>query len=197
MCLYSIETDRPESGFNEFAASRTKTVACHHGGVRPAGRSPGGRQCGGGTGAGAHRHYRGGLYTLSEGTQNILDGLEEPVTLKFFFNESLGELPVRAKVHARKVRELLEEYASRSGGKVTLEVIDPKPDSDEEEWAIRYGLQGAQLPTGNRMFLGLVALSGVQETTMPFSIHAGNASWSTTFPRPSAGSIKRKRRRWR
>lgn len=108
------------------------------------------------------------LYTLSEGTQNILDRLEEPVTLKFFFNESLGELPVVAKVHARKVRELLEEYASRSGGKVTLETIDPKPDTDEEEWAIRYGLQGAQLPTGNRMFLGLVALSGTQETTIPY-----------------------------
>lgn len=109
-----------------------------------------------------------GLYTLSEGTLNILNNLEEPVTLKFFFNESLGELPVSSKIHARKVRELLEEYVSRSNGKVSLEVVDPKPDSDEEEWAIRYGLQGARLPTGNRMFLGMVALSGGQETVIPF-----------------------------
>lgn len=109
-----------------------------------------------------------GIYTLSEGTQNILAGLEEPVTLKFFFNESQADLPASIKLHARKVRELLEEYASRSGEKVTLEVLDPKPDSDEEEWATRYGLQGAQLPTGNRMFLGLVALSASQEAVIPF-----------------------------
>ena len=109
-----------------------------------------------------------GLYTLSQGTQNILNGLEEPVTVKFFFNESHGELPVAMKLHARKVRELLEEYDSRSGGQLTLEVIDPKPDSDEEEWAVRYGLQGAQLPTGNRMFLGMVALSAGEEAVIPF-----------------------------
>ena len=109
-----------------------------------------------------------GLYTLSEGTQNILAGLEEPVTLKFFFNESHPGLPASIKLHARKVRELLEEYASRSGENVTLEVLDPKPDSDEEEWATRYGLRGAQLPTGTRMFLGLVALSANQEAVIPF-----------------------------
>ena len=34
------------------------------------------------------------LYTLSEGTGNILKRLEQPVTLKFFFNESDPQVPM-------------------------------------------------------------------------------------------------------
>ncbi len=109
-----------------------------------------------------------GLYTLSEGTLRILSGLEEPATVKFFFSEGERDLPVSIKTYATKVKELLREYVSKSGGKLRLEVIDPQPDTDEEEWATRYGLTGAQLPSGGRLFHGMVVLSGGQEATVPF-----------------------------
>ncbi|MCZ6531856.1 MAG: GldG family protein [SAR324 cluster bacterium] len=109
-----------------------------------------------------------GLYTLSQGTNKILAKLEHPVKVKYFFNAGYENLPVSVKTYARKVRELLREYESRSGGKLTLEVLDPQPDTDEEQWARRYGLQGPQLPTGDRLFHGMVVLSGEQEAPVPY-----------------------------
>ena len=63
-----------------------------------------------------------GLYTLSDGTVNILRTLEEPVTLKLYYSEhATGELQ-QFRTYATRVRELLEEIAARSDGMVTLEV---------------------------------------------------------------------------
>ncbi|MCZ7590703.1 MAG: GldG family protein [Kiritimatiellae bacterium] len=47
----------------------------------------------------------------------------------------------------------------------------PEPDSDAEEWAQRYGLTASRLdPAGNLppVFLGLVALSGAKQSSIPF-----------------------------
>ena len=109
-----------------------------------------------------------GLYTLSEGSLNILAKLEEPVTIKYYRSESAEDAPVAIKGYFRKVRELLAEYVNRSGGRVVLEIFDPKPDSEEEEWAERYGLGGAQLPQGTRLYHGMVMLSGGREAAIPF-----------------------------
>jgi hypothetical protein len=109
-----------------------------------------------------------GIYTLSEGSRRIVAGLEEPVTLKYFFTAGEDDIPVTLKTYATKVRELLRQFVSGSGGKVRLEVIDPRPDTDEEEWATRYGLSAGQLPTGGRLIHGLVVLSVGQEAIVPF-----------------------------
>jgi ABC-type uncharacterized transport system involved in gliding motility auxiliary subunit len=109
-----------------------------------------------------------GIYTLSEGSRRIVAGLEEPVTLKYFFTAGEDDIPVTLKTYATKVRELLRQFVSGSGGKVRLEVIDPRPDTDEEEWATRYGLSAGQLPTGGRLIHGLVVLSAGQEAIVPF-----------------------------
>ena len=37
---------------------------------------------------------------------------------------------------------------------MTLEVFDPKPDTEEEEWAIRYGIEAPKLPNGESIFFG-------------------------------------------
>ena len=66
------------------------------------------------------------------------------------------------------MRELLAEYVNRAGGRIVLEIFDPKPDSEEEEWAERYGLIGAQMPQGSRLYHGMVVLSGGREAAIPF-----------------------------
>ncbi len=109
-----------------------------------------------------------GLYTLSEGSRKIVGNLKEPVRVKYFFSEGHENLPVNLKTYALKVQELLREYESRSGGKLVLEMLNPRPDTDEEQWASRYGLQGVQMPNGERFFHGLVALSGGQEAVVPY-----------------------------
>ena len=80
------------------------------------------------------------LYTIAKGTRSVLEGLQDPVRIKFYFSRSSAELTPNLKIYAQRVQELLGEIEVVSGGKVTLEVFDPKPDSDEEDWAQKYGI---------------------------------------------------------
>lgn len=108
------------------------------------------------------------LYSLSEGTVNALKGLEQPVTLKLFFNSSNPKVPAGIKNYASQVEDLLEEYRIASKSKVKIQKLDPKPDSDAEEWAQKYGIAGQPLEMfGPPIYLGLVATSGKTEAVLP------------------------------
>jgi ABC-type uncharacterized transport system involved in gliding motility auxiliary subunit len=110
------------------------------------------------------------LYTLSEGTRSFLRALPRPAQLKFYATR--GEaMPIPLRQYARRVESLLREYVRLSGGRLTLEVYDPRPDSDEEEWARKYGIEGRPLDffgEGPAVFLGLAAVSGAREAAIPF-----------------------------
>jgi ABC-type uncharacterized transport system involved in gliding motility auxiliary subunit len=110
------------------------------------------------------------LYTLSNGTRGLLKDLERPVSLKFYFSEGAEGIPGPLKQYASRVRDLLREYERASGGKLTLETFDPEPDSDEEEWAQRYGLAGQSLNPlgGTPIYFGVAAVSGTREAVIPF-----------------------------
>lgn len=108
------------------------------------------------------------LYTISEGSKKILTQLEDPVRVKFYFSFHNEQLPPSLKTYAQRVVELLEEYQSISSEKMTLEVFDPKPDTEEEEWAIRYGIEAPKLPNGESIFFGATFLQVDQEVTIPF-----------------------------
>ena len=97
------------------------------------------------------------LYTLSEGTQNLLKKLDGKATLQFFYSEKqTRELPF-LRNYARRVTELLEEYVLASNGKLRLEVIDPEPFSENEDKAAEYGLQAVPLGgPGKEAYMGLV-----------------------------------------
>ena len=73
------------------------------------------------------------LYTLSDGTRNILDGLEEPVNLYMFFSEDASRDLPQVRTYAQRVRELIEEFANNSNGLLNVQFIDPKPFSEEED----------------------------------------------------------------
>ena len=104
-----------------------------------------------------------GLYTLSDGTRSILKSLDRDVTLKLFFSSSTKEVPVFLKNYAKQVEDLLHEYRV-AGKKITIEKHDPKPDSDAEEWAQRYGISGQSIGMfGPPVYFGLVAESGETE----------------------------------
>lgn len=62
---------------------------------------------------------------------------------------------------------MLAEYAKRSKGKIKLEVYDPEPDSEQEEWATKYGIHRAALPDGSSLFFGLVATASDREEVIP------------------------------
>lgn len=109
------------------------------------------------------------IFTVSEGTRNVLKKLDAPVTLKYFFTRSSAEVPIPLKTFAQQVEDLLKEYRLAAAGKIIVEVYDPKPDSDAEEWAERYGLNGQNLGMiGPSIYCGLVAVKGDTSETIPF-----------------------------
>ncbi|MBQ8113703.1 MAG: Gldg family protein [Kiritimatiellae bacterium] len=108
------------------------------------------------------------LYTLSKGSKAVLGKLENDVTLKFYFSSSSAEMPMQFKTYAQQVQNLLKEYERAGKGHVTLEAYDPKPDSDAEEWAQRYGVEPQNVnPFGQPVYFGLVAVCGEREETLP------------------------------
>ena len=50
------------------------------------------------------------IYSLSEGTKNIISAMAEPVTIKFFYSSSNRNFPTNLKLYAKQVREFLSEY---------------------------------------------------------------------------------------
>jgi gliding motility-associatede transport system auxiliary component len=110
-----------------------------------------------------------GLYTLSKGTRQILSGIKDPITLKLYYSQNLPDIPVAFTTYSSKVIELLHEYESATPGhRLRLEVYDPAPDTEDEEWATRYGLNPARLPNGNSLYFGLVAVAADHEANIPF-----------------------------
>jgi ABC-type uncharacterized transport system involved in gliding motility auxiliary subunit len=113
------------------------------------------------------------LYTLSEGTKSILGKLNQPIKLKLFYAKTAAlEGPDQIRYfnnYYEFVKALLEEYVAVSDGMVELEVIDPRPFSEAEVEALRYGLRRFPITQEENFFFGLVLQTqfGV-EKAIPF-----------------------------
>ena len=90
------------------------------------------------------------------------------MTIKLFYSRSNVDIPAYLKIYASRVADFLNEYERYSDGRVTVAEYDPKIDSEEEDWAMKYGIQGLDLAGGDRMYFGLVALAADQEETIRF-----------------------------
>lgn len=102
------------------------------------------------------------LYTLSPGTQQVIADIKEPINLYFYFSrEAAAKQAPLIMPYANRVREFLEELATRSGGKIHLRVIDPQPFSDEEDRAAEFGLQSLHAGNGDALYFGM---SGTNST---------------------------------
>jgi ABC-type uncharacterized transport system involved in gliding motility auxiliary subunit len=102
------------------------------------------------------------LYTLSDGTREIVSSIEEPINLYYFFSDkNAADVPM-LRNYATRVREMLEEIAGLSGGRIKLHVIDPLPFSEEEDRAASYGLQA--IPYGNAGETIYFGLAGTNST---------------------------------
>jgi len=103
-----------------------------------------------------------GLYTLADGTRNIVSSLAEPVTLKLYFSDQASADLPQIRRYADRVWELMQELASHSDGNIRLERIDPLPFSEAEDDAARYGLEAVPLSqAGDQLYLGLVGINTV------------------------------------
>jgi ABC-type uncharacterized transport system involved in gliding motility auxiliary subunit len=110
------------------------------------------------------------LYTLSDGTKNVLKNMREPIVLRLFMSDELLDTSPGLKDYGRQVRELLDRYVELSGGLLKLEIIRPQPFSTEEDRAVGFGLQGIPITqAGNLGYFGLAGTNTTDDLdTIPF-----------------------------
>lgn len=103
------------------------------------------------------------LYTLSDGARKIAQGIDEPINLTYYFSAKAAVDKPAIRAFGTRVREMLEEFAAESKGKIKLKIVNPEPYSDEEAQAGESGLEPQPInDKGDVLFFGLV---GTNSTT--------------------------------
>ncbi len=93
-------------------------------------------------------------FTLHQGTLDVVNKLPSGVEIDLYWSESEASVPAAIKSHARRIRDHLQTIASRSNGRVSINIHDPLPDSEGEEEALAAGLHKVPMSSGDSFFLG-------------------------------------------
>ncbi|MDJ0683922.1 MAG: Gldg family protein [Alphaproteobacteria bacterium] len=104
------------------------------------------------------------LFTLSDGAKRVLATMPQPVSVTLYYSQELGDVVPAYAAHATRVQDLLREFESAAGGKLTVNILDPEPFSEIEDQAVELGMQGVPLDdTGDEVYFGLfVSVDGVE-----------------------------------
>ena len=98
------------------------------------------------------------LYSLSDGTKTLLKNLNESIHIRLFISSNLVKDVPQLSTYANRVQTTLKTYSNLSNGRVTLEVIDPKPFSDAEDRAVGMGINSFKATEmSDSLYFGLAA----------------------------------------
>lgn len=114
---------------------------------------------------------QGRVYTLTQGSRNIAKNFDkdEPVTLTLYYSSRLAQGNPDVQSHATRVRELLNEYARMSGGKIKVKFVDPEPSSEQEDVAQGLGVTPIPMSQSESMYFGLVGTNSTDtKEVIPF-----------------------------
>ncbi len=111
-------------------------------------------------------------YSLSDATENILDSLDQPLSITAYFSENLPP-------DIMKTRDLFEEYLIEynrlSGKNVMYEFLDPNKDNKIEKKAQESGIQPVMVNVREkdqmkqqRVYMGAVLKLGEKRDVIPF-----------------------------
>jgi len=107
------------------------------------------------------------MFTLSQGSQNIINNIEEQVHLRLFFSEQAAQDLPMLRTYFQRVKDFLEELSRFGGEKLKLSIIDPVSFSEEEDQASQFGLQ--VLPVGEggeNVFFGIAATNAMDNVAV-------------------------------
>ena len=107
-------------------------------------------------------------YTLSLGSQRIVQKLDTPVEIRFYYSKDNASTPVYLRTYAQEVEDLLAEFQQTSHGKIKIVKLDPKPDSDAEDSARLDGVEGQTVNLSDKVYLGLAVSCLDAKTAIPF-----------------------------
>lgn len=123
-----------------------------------------------------------GLYTLSAVTREAVARLSETVEITMVYSRRVGAEYPAVRAHAARVREMLNAYASASGGRVRVREIDPLPFSPAEDEALAAGISAIATQGPDPLYFGIIGrnladdeailpyLAPEQETTLEYDL---------------------------
>jgi len=107
-------------------------------------------------------------FTLHAGSNQILDKLNAGTNVTLYWSSSELSVPATIKAHAERAQQMLKRLSSQSNGKLILQIIDPKPDSDAELNAISSGSEKIPMSSGDSFYLGLSVEHGSKKGGIPY-----------------------------
>lgn len=117
-------------------------------------------------------------YTLSEASKDILEELNDVVTVSAYFSE---DLPPQLLSNRKDFEDMLIEYEQRSGGNVVYEFINPNEDQAKEQEVQQKGIGPIMINVREndrvqqmRAYMGAVLQMGDQREIIPL-IQPGTA----------------------
>lgn len=116
-------------------------------------------------------------YTLSNATLDLLKNLKQPVTVTAYFSENM---PPEVEEGRKQFKDMLSEYAARSGNKVVYNFINPNKSDSLEKEAAKNGISPQTInirekdeTKAQRAFLGAVVKYGDKTEVLPFILPNG------------------------
>jgi gliding-associated putative ABC transporter substrate-binding component GldG len=123
-------------------------------------------------------------YTLSKASKDILNDLDDVVTVTAYFTE---DLPPQLQKVRKDFEDLLIEYENRSGGNVVYEFINPNKNDAEEQEAQQKGISPLMVNVTEkdqvkqlRAYLGAVLQMGEKTEVIPVIQPGGSMEYSLT-----------------
>ena len=105
-------------------------------------------------------------YTLTEGTRDILRELTEPVTINYYVTRDVDGTPASFKRHIPRVDSFLREIQSLAQDDlITLNFVDPEPNTDAEDAALLDQVQKIPVTQDDNMFFG-ASISSLDKKTV-------------------------------
>ena len=94
------------------------------------------------------------IYTLGSGSKSILEQLDTPVQISFYYSKDNNNVPGKIKNYARLVNDLLTEF-DKSSPLLSVLRQNPTPDSEAEEQANFDGVKSVALQGLDKFYFGL------------------------------------------
>ncbi len=121
-------------------------------------------------------------YTLSNATIDILENLDEPVTITAYFTE---DLPPRLIQERKNFKDLLIEYSSYSDGMVNYEFVNPNEEDKTAREAMQAGVQPVIINVREkdqvkqqRAYMGAVIRKGDEKEVLPVITQESSLEYS-------------------
>ena len=116
----------------------------------------------------------GNLYTLADGSRELLEDLDDLVQIKLFAS---AELPPELQLQLRDVRDLLADMRRASNGNLIVTDVDPDDDEDAEAEASQFGIFPVEFNVLRddefeirRGFYGLAIVYADEQEVMPIIV---------------------------